>query len=73
MTTYRLTINGMTCDHCTRAVRSALEALPEVTPTEVGIGTALIATDGSDAALAHVRQAVEKAGYTLLMTIPVEQ
>ena len=48
MTTYRLTISGMSCDHCTRAVRLALEALPDVTPTEVGIGSALITSDGSD-------------------------
>lgn len=73
MPIYRLTINGMSCDHCTRAVRSALEALPGVTPSEVGIGTALIAADESDVALARVRHAVEEAGYTLLMMVPVEQ
>jgi copper chaperone len=73
MMTHRLTITGMTCDHCTRAVRSTLEALPEVRPSEVQLGSALIVSDGSDATLVKVRQAIADAGYSLTTVVPVDQ
>jgi len=73
MHTHRLAIAGMSCDHCTRVVRSALEALPDVSPAEVRIGSALIVSDGSDTTLDRVRQAIEEAGYSITTMAPVER
>lgn len=61
----RLTIEGMTCDHCVKAVRKAIESVPGVRSASVDL----------DAGKAEVRvmpgwvddqglsSAVEKAGY----------
>ena len=38
----RLEIDGMTCDHCVRAVATALRALPGVAVEEVAIGRATV-------------------------------
>lgn len=65
MTTYHLEIAGMSCDHCVRAVRSALESLPAVTPVDVRIGSARIQTQGTADLLASVARAIEDAGYHL--------
>lgn len=73
MSTYRLEIAGMSCDHCVRAVRSALEALPAVTPLDVRIGSARIDTHGSAEILAGVARAVEEAGYHLVSQVVEER
>jgi len=73
MQSHRLAISGMSCNHCIGAVRSALDALPDVKAAEVLIGSALVVSDGSDATLARVRQAIEEAGYTLTTMVPVSE
>ena len=65
MSTYQLEIAGMSCDHCVRAVRSALQSLPAVTSVDVRIGSARIETNGSADTLASVARAIEDAGYRL--------
>jgi copper chaperone len=58
-----LTIEGMSCGHCVRAVRDALEGLPGVRVDEVEIGTATIAYDPAAVGLERVTAAVEEEGY----------
>ena len=41
----RIEIDGMTCDHCVRAVKTALQAIPHVTEARVEIGTAVVVSD----------------------------
>jgi copper chaperone CopZ len=61
-----LDISGMTCDHCVRAVRAELGALPGVSEVTVDLaaGQATIEADPVPAAAA-LREAVEAAGYEL--------
>ncbi|MEB3327631.1 MAG: cation transporter [Candidatus Sericytochromatia bacterium] len=58
--TTALAIDGMSCDHCVRAVRQALEGLPGVTRVEVEVGAARIE---GDAVLPALVAALEAEGY----------
>ena len=64
-TTYR--VEGMTCDHCVRAVRAEVGAIEGVSEVEVDLTTGEVAVT-SDAPLdaAAVRAAVDEAGYELV-------
>jgi copper chaperone CopZ len=60
------TVNGMTCDHCVRAVTDELLRLDGVTAVAVDLGSGRV--DVSSAAPlpdALVRAAVDEAGYSL--------
>jgi len=59
-----LTINGMTCAHCTRAVFTALSGVPGIARADVRVGTAEIEHDGT-VTIDALKQAVETAGYTV--------
>ena len=61
-----LRISGMKCEHCERAVRKALEALPGVTAAEVSHkkGQALLTISG-DAAEDRIRAAITESGFEL--------
>lgn len=56
---------GMSCAHCVRAVRAALEAVPGVTVEDVEIGTARVSYDDDAVAPDDLRRAVEREGYPL--------
>ena len=55
-------IDGMSCHHCVRAVRTALTAVEGIEEADVGIGGAIIEHDGR-VTLDAVREAVAVAGY----------
>ena len=59
----RLEIDGMTCDHCVRAVTTALRALPGVTVEEVAIGRATVDFDPARTTPGQVVEAVADEGY----------
>ena len=40
-----LTIEGMTCDHCVRAVKGAIEKMPSAEVEKVEIGSATVRYD----------------------------
>jgi copper chaperone len=63
-----LTIEGMSCEHCVRAVQGALEALPGVEVETVEIGTAEIAYEPERATLDDVARAVAEEGYRVAGT-----
>jgi copper chaperone CopZ len=63
MTMLQLVVQGMSCGHCVRAVRNALEALPGVTVKDVQVGFATIDADDSPASIELIKAAVEEAGY----------
>ena len=59
----RLDITGMTCDHCVRAVRGALEGVEGATVESVEIGTALVRYDPERTSPARLAEAVSDEGY----------
>ena len=53
----------MTCDHCVRSVRSALEGCAGVERATVDLQSGLAAVTGQDVDYNVLRRAVEKVGY----------
>lgn len=56
-------VGGMSCQHCVRAVRDALAAVPGVSVERVEVGSATVAYDPSRATPAAIADAVRNAGY----------
>ncbi len=65
MAEVNLKIEGMTCEHCVMRVKKAIGLLPGVSEADVDIGTARIRYDELKIREKALREAVEKAGYTL--------
>ena len=63
MKSVTLKIDGMSCDHCVRAVRQALEELPQVDIQSVDVGTASLRYDESTATVEQILAAIQEAGY----------
>ena len=59
-----LAIEGMTCDHCVRAVRGRLEKTPGVQVENVEIGSATVRLDSRRASVADLQDAISDEGYT---------
>ena len=57
-----LNITGMTCDHCQRAVKEALESVEGVQSASVDLDMGVARVDG-DADLNALVAAVEEEGY----------
>jgi copper chaperone len=57
-----LNIEGMTCDHCQKAVKSALEGVDGVTAAEVDLETGRARVEGG-ADVTRLVAAVEDEGY----------
>ncbi len=60
-----VTISGMSCAHCTRAVFTSLSGVEGILRADVSIGRAVIEHDGSVSAEA-VREAISIAGYEVV-------
>ncbi len=58
----RVTIEGMSCQHCVRAVFTALAAVEGISRADVTIGGASIEHDGT-VTVERVREAIAVAGY----------
>ena len=59
-----LTIEGMTCEHCVRAVRGRLEHTPGVKVDDVQIGTATLDFDPAKTNVDDIEEAIADEGYT---------
>jgi copper chaperone CopZ len=57
-------VEGMTCQHCVRAVFTALAAVDGIARADVRIGSAEIEHDGS-VTVEAVRSAIAVAGYSI--------
>jgi copper chaperone CopZ len=53
----------MSCQHCVRAVREALDAVAGVTVSQVDIGSAQLSFDPAQVSVATIEEAVRDAGY----------
>jgi copper chaperone len=63
-TTYQ--VEGMTCDHCVRAVTTELVLVPGVTSVDVDLESgAVTVTSNGPLDRAVVEEAVDEAGYRL--------
>jgi copper chaperone CopZ len=60
-----VTISGMSCAHCTRAVFTSLSGVEGISRADVSIGKAVIEHDGSVSAEA-IREAISIAGYEVV-------
>ena len=63
MPSLRLSISGMSCQHCVRAVQGALQGVPGVRVEEVSIGAARIEYDPAQTSLEAIVDAVNDEGY----------
>ena len=64
MTVTRITVTGMTCDHCANAVRAEISKLPGVTGVDVDVATGTVRVSGDPLPRdVSLREAVEEAGY----------
>ena len=57
-----VTISGMSCAHCVRAVFTSLSGVEGISRADVSIGKAVIEHDGTVSAEA-IREAISIAGY----------
>ncbi|MUV36836.1 Cu(+) exporting ATPase [Lentibacillus sp. JNUCC-1] len=64
-----LDVTGMTCEHCEKAVKGALENLEGVQTVEVNLGTGKVDVSYDDASvtIAQMREAVEDQGYDVVV------
>ena len=60
----RIRIAGMSCQHCVRAVFTALTPVEGITSANVTIGAATVEHDGR-VTMAALREALAVAGYTV--------
>jgi copper chaperone CopZ len=65
-----LRIEGMSCDHCIKTVRSALEKTPDVEVIEVEIGSARILVGGNREVVDAARQSVDDTGFEVVGVEP---
>jgi copper chaperone len=59
-----LTIEGMSCEHCVRAVRGRLERTPGVKVDDVQVGSATIEYDPAATSIDDLEEAIADEGYT---------
>ncbi len=64
MDTIHLTIEGMTCEHCVRAVKNRLAETPGVEVERVEVGSAVIRLDPTATNIEAVEDAIADEGYT---------
>lgn len=60
----RVRIEGMSCQHCVRAVFTALAAVEGISRADVGIGAAEVEHDGT-VTVEQLRDAIAVAGYSV--------
>ena len=59
-----LTIEGLTCEHCVRAVRGRLEQTEGVKVDDVTIGAATVEYDPAKTNVDEIETAIADEGYT---------
>jgi len=62
--TTTVSVSGMTCVHCVRAVFTSLAGVPGIERADVTIGQAVIEHDGT-VTPEQIRNAIAVAGYTV--------
>jgi copper chaperone len=60
----KLTIEGMSCEHCVRAVRGRLEKTNGVKVDDVEVGSASLDFDPNQTSIDEIEEAIADEGYT---------
>ena len=61
-----ITVTGMTCEHCEKAVRAEISAIPGVSQVDVDVASGEVRILAEPALeLTDLQAAVEEAGYEL--------
>jgi copper chaperone CopZ len=63
-----LTIEGMTCEHCVRAVRGRLEKTAGVKVGDVQVGSATLEYDPARTDVEQIEDAIADEGYTAFVS-----
>ena len=63
MDKFRLKVEGMSCGHCVKAVKTALQQQPGVNVREVAIGKASGEFDAEQTSPSRLADALASAGY----------
>ena len=65
--TVQLAVEGMSCQHCEKAVKSSMAALAGVSSVEVSLERKLVIVgyDPAKVDLPAMKEAIEAAGYTV--------
>lgn len=61
-----ITVEGMNCGHCVKAVQQALEGVKGVEIESVEIGTARISYDPDEVDRESIVAAIQEGGYTVV-------
>ena len=61
-----LLVEGMSCGHCEKAVKNALNELAGVTKVEVDLSTKTVEVEGESLDDTLIKDAIEDAGYDLI-------
>lgn len=64
MESLHLTIEGMTCSHCVRAVEGRLKKTPGVEVQDVKVGSADVRYDPARTNVEEISEAIADEGYT---------
>ena len=59
-----LTIEGMTCEHCVRAVKNRLGATPGIEIDDVRVGSARLRYDPARTSVDEIENVIADEGYT---------
>jgi copper chaperone len=66
MSTFTVTVSGMTCGHCASAVREEVGSIPGVIAVDVHLPSGKVVIDSEqEVDAAALKSAVEEAGYQL--------
>jgi copper chaperone CopZ len=60
-----MTIEGMSCGHCVRAVDQVLKGLAGVQVEQVGVGSAVVSYDPVTVTPEQIREAISEEGYAV--------
>lgn len=63
MTHLDLSLQGMSCGHCVKAVQSALATLPGITKAEVAVGSASLSFDEAVVTREAIANAIREEGF----------
>ncbi|GBE03082.1 MAG TPA: copper chaperone [Nitrospirae bacterium] len=61
-----LKIDGMTCQHCVKRVKKAIDGIEGVSSSEVDIGSARVIYDDSKTGREAMEKAVQDVGYRVI-------
>ncbi len=63
MSEVTLVIEGMSCQHCVKSVKKAVDSIRGVTSSDVALGSAKVVFDESKTNRIEISKAVQDAGY----------